>query len=75
MEEQLRDRVVKDPQICGGRPCIRGTRIPISLILGFLAAGETIEQIIDAYPHLSEQDIRGALAYAAELSQEGAVKA
>ncbi len=74
MDEQLRDRVVMDPQICSGKPCIRGTRIPIAIILASLAKGISAEEIIDHYPHLSPDDIRAALAYAAELSEEGVWK-
>lgn len=71
MDQQLRDRVVMDARICRGKACIRGTRIPIALILGNLAAGISAEEIIDHYPHLTPDDIRAALAYAAELAEEG----
>jgi uncharacterized protein (DUF433 family) len=71
MDQQLRDRVVMDPRICRGKPCIRGTRIEIAIILDSLAEGATAEEIIDHYPQLSPEDIRAALAYAAELSREG----
>lgn len=71
MDQQLRDRVVMDPRICRGKPCIRGTRIEIAIILDNLAAGVSADEIIDAYPQLNHDDIRAALAYAAELSREG----
>lgn len=61
MDESLKDRVVINPLICSGEPCIRGTRIPIAIILASLAAGSTAEEIIDYYPHLSQEDIRAAL--------------
>jgi Uncharacterized conserved protein len=68
--EELLNRVSVDPAICGGKPCIRGTRIYIAIILDGLAEGLTPEQIIDHYPQLTLEDIRAALAYAAEMSRE-----
>jgi uncharacterized protein (DUF433 family) len=64
------DRISIDPQVCFGKPCIKGTRIWVSLILDFLASGETEGQILAAYPQLQAEDIRAALAYAAELARE-----
>ncbi len=64
-------RVTVDPGVCGGRPCIRDTRIEIAIILDGLAEGLTIEDVIDHYPQLTREDIRAALAYAAELAHEG----
>ena len=64
-------RVTVDPEVCGGRPCIRDTRIEIAIILDGLAEGLTIEDIIDHYPQLTREDIQAALAYAAELAHEG----
>jgi uncharacterized protein (DUF433 family) len=64
------DRISIDPQVCFGKPCIKGTRIWVSLILDFLASGETEAQIIAAYPQLQPEDIRAALAYAAEVARE-----
>ena len=68
--EELLKRVTVDPNICAGKPCIRGTRIYIAIILDALAEGMTPEEIIDHYPQLTLEDIRAALAYAAELSRE-----
>lgn len=68
--EQLLDRVVTAPDVCGGNPCIRGTRIYVSIILDSLAEGLSPEQIIDHYPSLKIDDIHAAIAYAAELSRE-----
>lgn len=68
--EGLLNRVSADPNICGGQPCIRGTRIYIAVILDGLAEGLTPEKIIDHYPQLTLDDIHAALAYAAELSRE-----
>jgi uncharacterized protein (DUF433 family) len=64
------DRISIDPKICFGKPCIKGTRIWVSLILDFMAGGETESQILAAYPQLSPEDIRAALAYAAEVARE-----
>lgn len=64
------DRISIDPQVCFGKPCIKGTRIWVSLILDFLADRETEAQILEAYPQLQPEDIRAALAYAAEIARE-----
>jgi uncharacterized protein (DUF433 family) len=64
------DRISIDPRVCFGKPCIKGTRIWVSLILDFLASGETETQILATYPQLQPDDIRAALAYAAELARE-----
>ncbi|WP_017718637.1 DUF433 domain-containing protein [Kamptonema formosum] len=68
--EELLSRVTADPAVCGGFPCIRGTRIYITIILDALAEGLTPEQITDHYPALTPEDIRAAVAYAAELARE-----
>ena len=65
----LLSRISVDPNICFGKPCIRGTRIWVALILDFLAAGETTEQILTDYPQLVREDILAALAYGAEMSR------
>lgn len=70
MTHPLLNRISVDPNICFGKPCIRGTRIWVSLILDFLASGITIKEIIEEYPQLSEEDIRAAIAYGAEMSRE-----
>lgn len=64
------DRIAIDPQVCFGKPCIKGTRVWVSLILDFLASGESEAQILAAYPQLEPDDIRAALAYAAEVARE-----
>lgn len=66
----LRERISIDPQICGGKPCVRGTRIWVSLILDFLAEGVSEADILKAYPQLLAEDIRACLAYAAEIARE-----
>lgn len=63
-------RIVSDPQICSGKPCIQGTRIPVHIILGLLAAGESKDNIIKAYPHITGEDIMACLEYAAFLADE-----
>ena len=65
-----RERIVADPEILAGKPVIRGTRISVELILERLAAGSTHAALIEAYPHLAEDDIRAALAFAADLLGE-----
>jgi uncharacterized protein (DUF433 family) len=66
----LLKRISINPNVCFGKPCIRGTRIWVSLILDFMANGMTIKEILDEYPHLTEEDIRAAIAYGAEMSRE-----
>ena len=58
--------IISDPAIMMGKPVVRGTRITVELILEKLAAGETVEQILSAHPHLTEEGIRAAIAFAAE---------
>ena len=67
---ELLKRISVDPNVCFGRPCIRGTRIWVSLIVDNLAAGTKESEILDAYPQLQTDDIRAALAYAAEMTRE-----
>jgi uncharacterized protein (DUF433 family) len=66
----LLERISIDPQICFGKPCIRGTRIWVSLILDFLANGTTMEELLVEYPQLTIEDIRAAIAYGAEMARE-----
>lgn len=63
-------RVVVDHQIMGGVPCIRSTRIPVTRILKMVAAGTTVEQIIEDFPQLSAEDVHEALLYAAAAGAE-----
>ncbi|RKY01632.1 hypothetical protein DRP77_09365 [Candidatus Poribacteria bacterium] len=65
-----RERISIDPNVCHGRPCIKGTRIWVSLILDNLAAGASVEEILKAYPSLTREDIQAALAFAAEMARE-----
>ncbi len=61
------DRIKVDPNIMGGKPVVKGTRIPIYLILEFFESGHTIDDILDMYPDLEEKDIKAALHYATDL--------
>lgn len=63
-------RIVIDSAIRHGKPCIRGTRIPVTTILDLLAGGSTYEEILTDYPDLTREDIQAALAYAARLAQD-----
>ena len=64
------DHIAVDPAICHGKACIRGTRIPVAVVLANLAAGLTHEELLRSYPSLSVEAIQSALAYAADLAQE-----
>jgi uncharacterized protein (DUF433 family) len=65
-----RDRIVSDPEVLLGKPAVKGTRLSVELILGWLAQGWTPEMLIDAYPQLSRDDILAALAFAADVMRE-----
>jgi uncharacterized protein (DUF433 family) len=65
---ELRERISIDPAICGGKACIRGHRIWVSLVLGTLADGMTVQEILDNYPQLEETDVRACVAYGAQLA-------
>lgn len=66
----LLNRIEVNPNICFGKPCIKGTRIWVSLILDLLASGYSIERILEEYPYISEDDIRACIAYGAEMTRE-----
>jgi uncharacterized protein (DUF433 family) len=68
--EQLLDRIWIDPARCGGKPCIRGHRIWVSLVLDLLASGATVDEILADYPGLEIHDIRACLAYGSEMARE-----
>lgn len=63
-------RITVDPQQMGGVPCVRGLRIPVATVVGMVAEGMSREEILEAYPDLEAEDIREALAYAAEALRE-----
>lgn len=65
-----REHITTDPDVLVGKPCIKGTRISVELILGWLANGWTFEMIVESYPHITRDDILAALAFAAEMMRE-----
>ena len=67
---KILSRISIDPRICFGKPCVRGTRIWVSLLLDFLASGAAIEEILENYPQLKREDVLAAIAYGAEMSRE-----
>ncbi len=69
-EEDYLERIVVDSNICDGRPCVKGTRIEVGVVMDALAEGLSAEEIVDHYPALEKEDIRAAAAYAGELSRE-----
>lgn len=64
------DYITVDPQICHGQACIKGTRIPVSVVLDNLSKGKSVDELIKSYPSLTKEAILAALAYAAELTKE-----
>jgi len=69
MAKRWQDRIVIEPDLHHGDPCIKGTRIPVTMIVGSLADGNTFKQILDAYPQITNDDILAALAYPGKLIQ------
>lgn len=67
-------RITIDPEIFGGKPCIRGLRFPVSRLLGLMASGETPETILESYPYLEREDIHEALNYAVMLADDQVVE-
>ena len=70
MANPLLQRISIDPNVCFGKPCIKGSRIWVSLILDLLSSGTLIEDVLSEYPQLKEEDIRAAIAYGAEMSRQ-----
>lgn len=66
----LRERIVRDPNILAGKPTIRGTRVPVSLVLNLLRHGYTFERIVEAYPYVHEDDIKASLWYAESVMND-----
>lgn len=64
------ERITIDPQVCHGQACIKSTRIPVYLILQMLANGDTIEELLEEYPSLIQEDIHACLDYGAALAEE-----
>jgi uncharacterized protein (DUF433 family) len=73
MMDPLLKRISINPQICGGKPCIKGTRIWVSLILDLLASGMSEAELLDEYPGLVHEDVLAAIAYGAEAARERVV--
>ena len=73
--EKLVDRITIDPEICHGKPCIRGLRYPVEMILELLSSGMTTEEILEDYEDLEREDILASLGFAARLSQVKRVQA
>ena len=68
--ESWQSRITTDPQVCHGKPCIRGTRIMVSVVLDNLSDGLTASEIVEEYPALTGGDVQAALGYASELARE-----
>jgi len=68
--DELLARISIDPNVCFGKPCIRGRRIWVSLVLDFLASGWSIQDLLKEYPGLVEDDVLACIAYGAEMSRE-----
>lgn len=68
--QELLSRIAINPNVCFGKPCIKGHRIWVSLILDFLASGMTISELLEDYPQLEAEDIYACIAYGAEMSRE-----
>ena len=67
---ELLERISIDPKVCFGKPCIRGHRIWVSLVLDLISAGLSVEEVQEEYPQLSREDILACVAYGAEMSRE-----
>ena len=66
----MNERIVTDPNVCGGEPCIKGTRIPVHIILSHLAAGDDYDNILNNFPRITIDDIGACLEYASYLATE-----
>ena len=69
-KQELLARISMDPRVCFGKPCIRGHRIWVSLVLDLLSSGWTIQQLLEQYPGIEEADVLACIAYGAEMSRE-----
>lgn len=63
-------RITMDPQVMGGKPCIRGMRVTVGTLVGLMASGKTIDEVLAAYPYIERQDVLEALTYAAWRAEE-----
>jgi uncharacterized protein (DUF433 family) len=65
-----RVRIIRDPQVCGGEPVIKGTRVTLRTVLASLAEGDSLEEILEAFPTLTSEDVRAVIAFAAASAEE-----
>ena len=70
MAGDLLSRITHDPKVMGGRPCIRGMRVTVGTIVGLLASGHPVDEVLQAYPYLEREDVQAALSYAAWRAEE-----
>ena len=68
--DNWRDFITADPEVCHGKPCIKGTRIMVSVVLDNLAAGVPLDELLESYPSLTRDAVQAAIAYAADLARE-----
>ena len=68
--DEARARISVDPNVCFGKPCVRGHRIWVSLVLSWLASGKSVDDVLAEYPQLAREDVLACLAYGAEMSAE-----
>ena len=64
------ERITTDPEVLGGVPCIRGLRVPVATVVGMVADGMTVDEILDDFPYLASDDVAAALRYAAEAVRQ-----
>ncbi len=69
-----RERITVDPAVCHGQACIKGTRVPVAVVLDNLADGVPVDELVKSYPTLVPEDVSAAMAYAAELARERLVR-
>ena len=70
MATDLLARITHDPEVMGGRPCIRGMRVTVGTVVGLLASGHSVDDVLQAYPYLEREDVQAALTYAAWRVEE-----
>ncbi|HUU12284.1 MAG TPA: DUF433 domain-containing protein [Terriglobia bacterium] len=68
--DRCTDRIVRDPQICGGEPVLKGTRVTLRTVLASLAQGDSVEDILNDFPSLVPEDVRAVIAFAAASAEE-----
>lgn len=68
--QDWKERISIDPNVCHGKPCIKGTRIMVWIIVDYLANGDSVGEVLAAFPSLTREDVQAALAYAAEMTRE-----